>query len=685
MSNYVKVFLAFLMVQLLSCVVQAGVIVSDADTFVKVGDSSNHGAESSIVLKRSTTGATSSYNRDGWFHFDLTGQPPANEAVLSFAFCTGSNTAGSGTVTVWGVIDGQPGDLLGTDWTETEINAGNALYLPDFAEGENLTNLGSFSWSSAPADGDIFTVSTDSLVDFINADTNDEITILLSRNSNDQNFTLYSREASSGAPQLDIVFEPKAWQPLPVSGQEDVTVTEALTLTWNTGIDPDNISLPNSDITHHMVYVSTAALNGEDPNLADITAVEYAVDGSGSGSHVIPGGTLVRDAQYAWRVDEKLNDGSVVTGDVWNFYTLLSVPEVSVQPVTDLLVKPDTAIELEVEGFNPFTTSSAGLEYQWYKNGEALSGQTSAALSISSAQVSDEGIYYCQVKIASNGATVDSDSAAVSVERVVQYYAFDNDLQDGVGSNHGAAYQYVDPNIYTATDAYSEGWNGDSDGALSLDGSYYINIGTEAYPKNNSSLEHGTISCWLKTSADTDSNILGIYNNQPQHYTTGFQCHIKDGKVRGYLRDIDQTSIERNIGTVNDDQWHFVVLTWEASAEGARMAIYVDGQNQGSATSNAAFQEFGEWNFDVLVGASNGRGVPSGFLNGSLDELKVYNYSFDDEGVAGLYFDYTGSKICLYPPVLDKTGPEGTPDCVVDLFDFSSFAAEWLEDGNRPE
>ncbi|MBI9018977.1 MAG: hypothetical protein JEZ07_17135 [Phycisphaerae bacterium] len=685
MSSYIKVFWVALAMLLTVGTVEAGTVTTDADAFVYLGGSGNYGEQNTIVLKRSSSGTTSTYNRSGWVHFDLAGQPSATEAVLTFTFHADSSIASSGTVAVWGIIDGQPGDELGTDWSETEITRDNALYNMDFAEGENLTQLGSFSWTSAPTDGDEFTVSTEALADFINADTNDEITILLSRNINDGNFSLRSRESGSPA-TLDIEYLPRAWQPNPVDKQDGVSVDSPLVLTWNTGLDPDDQLQIHPDITHHQLYITGAILDGSDPNFAAVSPIEIPVSGANS-SHTI--NTLLRDATYGWRVDEKMADNSVVTGLVWTFDTALSVPTIEVDLVADTLVDAGTEVNLSIEALNPFTGDGSGITYMWYQNDELVQSSASDTFTIAAADIANEGKYSCTVKINSNGAMVNSADGWVNVKRVIQYHAFNADLTDGIGTNDGAAYEYVtyptgDPNIFDATAAFGPGWDGSENSAIAMDGSYYVNIGSFGHPHSNVSLEHGSAACWIKTTA-TDVNIMGAYESQPQYYTTGFQFHIKGGALRGYLRDMDATSVERNTGIVNDDQWHYVVATWNGTPTGGDMALYVDGVSQGKTTVTGEFQPFGQWQLDMLIGASNGRGVPSGFFVGLMDELEVYNYSFNDEDVASLYFEYTGEKTCLFPPTMDRTGPLGTADCVVDLYDFASFAASWMESGLRPE
>ena len=106
-----------------------------------------------------------------------------------------ADTDTTGTITVWGIKDGRPGDALGTDWTETGITGANAPLSPDFAEDTDTTALGTFEFSIDTA---TYSVATQALTDFVEADTNGEVTFLITRNEGDGNFYLQAREHPSG-------------------------------------------------------------------------------------------------------------------------------------------------------------------------------------------------------------------------------------------------------------------------------------------------------------------------------------------------------------------------------------------------------------------------------------------------------------------------------------------------------
>lgn len=178
-------------------------LTTDADTYVEGNTSGNKGTNTTIVVKRSSAGASSSYTRTGWVHFDITGKSMAGRTTTLSLTVDGCDQS-SGTISVWGVIDGQSGDELGTDWGETTITGSNEPLSPDFSEGANTTLLGTITWSGgAPASGSVLQLTSTAVTDFLKADTNGEVTIILTRNTNDGNMSFRSREhASGGGPSL---------------------------------------------------------------------------------------------------------------------------------------------------------------------------------------------------------------------------------------------------------------------------------------------------------------------------------------------------------------------------------------------------------------------------------------------------------------------------------------------------
>ena len=650
--------------------VNATVITTDADTYVR-GDShtGNFGSVDYMRVKTSTGGAGSDYSRYGWVHFDLTGQPVAGEATLSLTYMpdpVGSNYATAGTITVWGIVDGQAGDALGTDWSELGITGLNAPVTVPYAEGAVTTELGTYEFTS-PSDGDAFEFSGAALVDFLNADTNDEVTFLLTRNAQDQNFTFRTREnTAGGAPTLDIQVTQTAQAPDPDNGEKDVLPT--VSLSWAIGNDPVTTA-PRTDVTEYLVYLSAP----NDPNLITVTGMPVAETGTGGGSYT-PASELSRDAVYTWRVDEVLTDTSTITGKVWSFETVPSVPVITLEPVGDL-VDADTPVSLTVAALNPFTGDDTGMTYQWYQNGTPVA--TGATYSIPSAQVVDEGEYVCGVTIISNGASSDSAFALVGVKREVANWTLDQ--ADYVGG------QYVDvvggynadPNCVTEGEnpVFVDGWDASPTNAATMSPNSWASAGTWNPSEFSGQF---TLSAWIKW----DGSTIGTFGDgiicKAEAWGTETQMWylalrgVTDGKAG--IRFYNSGSTNQIYGAITPDVWTHVCATFD----GSQFLIYVDGDLKGtsSAVSNNGTDT------PIMIGNKTPAGDAT--FPGALDDISIYNYGLGAEAVATLYADYTGESTCLYPPALDYTGPEDIPDCVVDIYDFAHFASSWLECGLIP-
>jgi hypothetical protein len=69
----------------------------------------------------------------------------------------------------------------------------------------------------------------------------------------------------------------------------------------------------------------------------------------------------------------------------------------------------------------------------------------------------------------------------------------------------------------------------------------------------------------------------------------------------------------------------------------------------------------------------------SGFWDGKLDDLRVYNFGLNAEQIADIF----GSSVCMYSknPVPSWVSMDFNKDCKVSLDDFAMFAAEWLQGG----
>ena len=335
--------------------------------------------------------------------------------------------------------------------------------------------------------------------------------------------------------------------------------------------------------------------------------------------------TLENNTTYYWRVDIiEPNDVGITTrvGRMWQFTTCPDEVVITQQPQGQV-VEIDGTGQLSVEALN-------AVSYQWYRepseiivDGADISGAQTDTLTISNFQLADEGYYYCLMED-SSAVTKESDHAALLAAKLVGHWPMDGDTLDYSGLGNDGTID--DPN-------YVPGLLGS--GALLLDGAEYVVIDGVAddIPSNDV-----TMSGWVKTT-DTRADWLS--------------CNTADyGNVAlweiwyGYANLYEGASEAWSDTYVSDGQWH--LLTYVRI--GSTGYTYIDGSLE--ATHKADFNlspdnrwSIGqEWDWDEEAEVA----VPSDFLTGDVDDVKIYNYGLDAYEVADLYLAVNPDEYSLY-------------------------------------
>jgi len=181
--------------------------------------------------------------------------------------------------------------------------------------------------------------------------------------------------------------------------------------------------------------------------------------------------------------------------------------------------------------------------------------------------------------------------------------------------------------------------------ALSFDGDDdYINAG------NDSSLifENGmSISAWLKPNLSVDPNSGHIIRRNGNSISNGWYL-FRQSTGTFQLQLLDHNAANTStLGTVDyiipAGEWiHLVVLT-----DRNTMKIYIDGTLNVS-TDDLTSDPLGSASADAIIGAYNGN---ANFFNGSIDEVKIYNYALTEDEVR---IDYNQGKAL----VLGASGTE---------------------------
>jgi Concanavalin A-like lectin/glucanases superfamily/HYR domain/Metallo-peptidase family M12 len=181
--------------------VALSVVETDADSYVD--GATPHGLDQTLLLKRLDDNPSSPFNRTAWIHFNtsnlvLNGSAAALRLPVDPTTLSG---AVSGKVIVWGVVEGAPGDKLGVDWTEAGITDDNVPVQIPFTEGSATTLIGQVD-SAGP--GEEIVISSIALMNFLRANTNGEVTFIVTRDVHNSNLLISSRENPLGGATLEI-------------------------------------------------------------------------------------------------------------------------------------------------------------------------------------------------------------------------------------------------------------------------------------------------------------------------------------------------------------------------------------------------------------------------------------------------------------------------------------------------
>ncbi|MBR9692842.1 LamG domain-containing protein [Candidatus Woesearchaeota archaeon] len=214
------------------------------------------------------------------------------------------------------------------------------------------------------------------------------------------------------------------------------------------------------------------------------------------------------------------------------------------------------------------------------------------------------------------------------------------DIEDSAGTDETKDYTTYGNNgtITSATWNATSGWNGtgtydftDNDG--------YINISDDASLDFTGAF---TVSFWMRgTTTDQAQYLVAKWKGTG---SIAWMVDITDGGVCGggtYSLDFyvseDGSATDRVYrrecgSTFQDDSWHHVVARFNP---GSSIDFFVDGTNTGSVTGtistvNAVYAN----NDDLFIGA---RSDGSTFYNGSIDEVRVYDYSLSSNQILALY------------------------------------------------
>ena len=167
-------------------------LTATRDSYIQDGQpNSNFGSLEYFLVKND---GGNGYTRHSYITFDLSG---LTGRVASVTLSVAAQDAQTGGSTTWIEYLANGGN---ESWDENTITWNNKPAAAAIA-------LGSFSWSDGDPDGTWYSYSGQNLIDAVNADTNGEITFVLTGAIYDnKQFKLSSREHAGNNPKLEITY-----------------------------------------------------------------------------------------------------------------------------------------------------------------------------------------------------------------------------------------------------------------------------------------------------------------------------------------------------------------------------------------------------------------------------------------------------------------------------------------------
>lgn len=215
----------------------------------------------------------------------------------------------------------------------------------------------------------------------------------------------------------------------------------------------------------------------------------------------------------------------------------------------------------------------------------------------------------------------------------ITYWNFDEGLSTTVYSQ-GNCVSSCNASITNFSDppTSSSGWTseGKYDKALRFDGSNdYINVGNDVQTRVPNQV---TLSAWIKPEVnnrailskwDTTSTSRAylLFLNSSNQIEFSLSSNGNDSQVL--------TSV--NTLLVDGSTWYHVVATYD----GANMKLFIDGQADNSLARTGVIYESGE---SVQIGAYSVSNSRTGYFDGIIDEMRIYNYALNDSEIGQEFF-----------------------------------------------
>jgi hypothetical protein len=204
------------------------------------------------------------------------------------------------------------------------------------------------------------------------------------------------------------------------------------------------------------------------------------------------------------------------------------------------------------------------------------------------------------------------------------------------------------------TNTYSLNFDGVDDVVAMGDVLDMANDGTDAF----------SISVWFKTTSSATYQEV-VAKQDGGGWYNGYAIYIKSGtEFRFFLGTIQGSEYimgKSTIATLNDGNWHHMVVTYDGSQARAGFQVY----HNGSAISNSNLRDVTPTDVansaDFMIGARGTGGSPALYFDGNIDETSYFTSELSSSDVTSIYNSGVPNDISSLSPVgWWRMGEEGT-------------------------
>ncbi|HAV60999.1 MAG TPA: hypothetical protein DCY13_01370, partial [Verrucomicrobiales bacterium] len=335
---------------------------------------------------------------------------------------------------------------------------------------------------------------------------------------------------------------------------------------WNRVVIVVDLTLSANPVRYYIngTFVGQGGTPGVDGRFGMPGAVNFFADNDGDNQPGYISSLQVRNVALT-QLEVSALGGPKASGIPQVIDTSTLPPVIATQPV-GVILSPGGNLSLSVS-----VSSSVPVTYQWFRNGVAIGGATSATLTINNALSTEAGNYTVEVTNANGSVT--SNTAVVGIptdinQDLVAHLRFDGDLNDASGGGvNGTAMGNI---------PFSAGRVGQAAGFSTsvANGRNYISLGAPA-SLNFGTTTDFTIGFWIKYSQRfSDPSVIG----NKDWDSGGNQGWVFAPSGNGIKWNIaDSSRVRRDspgLGTLNNGEWHHYLATFD---RGGFARTYIDG------------------------------------------------------------------------------------------------------------